>query len=76
MLNCNWKVFVDNYLDGGYHVPHIHGGLNSVLDPAKYTIETGERFCLQSSPISTVKTRRANSRSPQGRPCFLLLDLS
>src|SRR5260370_39778250 len=18
-LNCNWKVFVDNYLDGGYH---------------------------------------------------------
>jgi phenylpropionate dioxygenase-like ring-hydroxylating dioxygenase large terminal subunit len=54
-LNCNWKVFVDNYLDGGYHVPHIHGGLNSVLDPTKYTIETGERFCLQSSPISTVK---------------------
>ncbi|HSK31348.1 MAG TPA: aromatic ring-hydroxylating dioxygenase subunit alpha, partial [Candidatus Limnocylindria bacterium] len=21
-LHCNWKVFVDNYLDGGYHVPH------------------------------------------------------
>ena len=20
-LDCNWKVFVDNYLDGGYHVP-------------------------------------------------------
>src|SRR5438093_13025386 len=50
-LNCNWKVFVDNYLDGGYHVPHIHGGLNSVLDYSSYTIETGERFCLQSSPI-------------------------
>jgi choline monooxygenase len=48
-LNCNWKVFVDNYLDGGYHVPDIHGGLNSVLDPGKYKIETGERFCLQSS---------------------------
>ncbi len=50
-LNCNWKVFVDNYLDGGYHVPHIHGGLNSVLEYSSYTIETGERFCLQSSPI-------------------------
>jgi choline monooxygenase len=50
-LNCNWKVFVDNYLDGGYHVPHIHGGLNSVLDYSNYTIETGKRFCLQSSPI-------------------------
>jgi choline monooxygenase len=50
-LNCNWKVFVDNYLDGGYHVPHIHGGLSSVLDNSKYKIETGERFCLQSSPL-------------------------
>ena len=54
-LNCNWKVFVDNYLDGGYHVPHIHGNLNSVLDYTNYTIETGERFCVQSSPIVTDK---------------------
>jgi choline monooxygenase len=51
-LNCNWKVFVDNYLDGGYHVPYLHKGLNSVLDYAEYTIENGERFCLQSSPIT------------------------
>ena len=50
-VNCNWKVFVDNYLDGGYHVPHIHGGLNGVLDYRNYKIETGERFCVQSSPI-------------------------
>jgi choline monooxygenase len=50
-LNCNWKVFIDNYLDGGYHVPHIHGGLSSVLDNSAYKIETGERFCLQSSPM-------------------------
>jgi choline monooxygenase len=51
-LNCNWKVFIDNYLDGGYHIPHLHRGLSSVLDPTQYTIETGERFCLQSSPVS------------------------
>jgi choline monooxygenase len=50
-LNCNWKVYVDNYLDGGYHVPHLHKGLNSVLDYTHYTIENGERFCLQSSPM-------------------------
>jgi choline monooxygenase len=50
-LNCNWKVFIDNYLDGGYHVPHIHGGLGSVLVPGKYEIETGARYCLQSSPM-------------------------
>jgi choline monooxygenase len=51
-LNCNWKVFVDNYLDGGYHVPYLHKGLDSVLDYNNYTIETGERYCLQSSPIA------------------------
>lgn len=50
-FDCNWKVFVDNYLDGGYHVPHLHKGLDSVLDYSNYLIENGERFCLQSSPI-------------------------
>ena len=65
-LNCNWKVFVDNYLDGGYHIPYLHRGLNSVLDPGQYTIETGERFCLQSSPISTETADGANRRCPQG----------
>jgi choline monooxygenase len=50
-LNCNWKVYVDNYLDGGYHVPHLHKGLNSVLDYSHYTIENGEHYCLQSSPM-------------------------
>ena len=48
---CNWKVFVDNYLDGGYHVPHLHKGLDSVLDYRSYTVANGTRFCLQSSPM-------------------------
>jgi|SRR5579875_160779 len=52
-LNCNWKVYVDNYLDGGYHVPHLHKGLNSVLDYANYTIENEDRYSLQSSPVKT-----------------------
>lgn len=50
-FDCNWKVFVDNYLDGGYHVPYLHKGLDSVLDYSHYTIENGARHCLQSSPI-------------------------
>jgi choline monooxygenase len=50
-LNCNWRVFVDNYLDGGYHVPHLHKGLDGVLDYSNYAIENGERYCLQSSPM-------------------------
>ncbi len=50
-IRCNWKVFVDNYLDGGYHVPHLHKSLNSVLDYKQYTIENEDRYCLQSSPM-------------------------
>ena len=50
-LSRNWKVYVDNYLDGGYHVPHLHKGLNSVLDYSHYTIENGRNYCLQSSPM-------------------------
>ena len=50
-LNCNWKVYVDNYLDGGYHVPHAHKGLSSVVEYTKYTIDNLERSCLQSSPL-------------------------
>lgn len=50
-IRCNWKVFVDNYLDGGYHVPYLHKALNSVLDYAGYTVENGDRYCLQWSPI-------------------------
>ena len=52
-FDCNWKVFVDNYLDGGYHVPYLHKGLDSVLDYSKYMIENGEHHCLQWSPIVT-----------------------
>src|SRR5437763_1374988 len=50
-FDSNWKVFVDNYLDGGYHIPYLHKGLDSVLPYSEYTIENGDRFCLQSSPV-------------------------
>lgn len=50
-VGCNWKVYVDNYLDGGYHVPHAHKGLSSVLNYSDYAIESAARACLQSSPI-------------------------
>jgi choline monooxygenase len=52
MVPCNWKVFVDNYLDGGYHVPHLHTGLDQRLDYSEYQIELGDRYCLQWSPLT------------------------
>jgi choline monooxygenase len=47
-LQCNWKVFVDNYLDGGYHIAHVHGGLAGQLDLDRYRTEVSERFSVQS----------------------------
>jgi choline monooxygenase len=71
-LNCNWKVYVDNYLDGGYHVPHAHKGLSSVIEYTKYTIENFERACLQSSPLSTDENTEAGvGATRQGRAFYL-----
>lgn len=58
---CNWKVYVDNFLDGGYHVPHMHKGLNSVLDYTNYTIENLERCCVQSSPVAVDSCSESNA---------------
>jgi len=70
-INCNWKVFVDNYLDGGYHVPHLHKGLNSVLDYKQYTIENEDRYCLQSSPMVGSAEDAATGETRKGdRACY------
>ncbi|MDP9337612.1 MAG: aromatic ring-hydroxylating dioxygenase subunit alpha [Acidobacteriota bacterium] len=71
-LQCNWKVYVDNYLDGGYHVPHAHKGLSSVIEYTKYAIENFERACLQSSPLSSDSSSEAGVASTrQGRAFYL-----
>lgn len=49
---CNWKVYVDNYLEG-YHVPHIHPGLNAVLDYRSYVTETAQWYSYQFSPLES-----------------------
>jgi len=65
-IACNWKVFVDNYLDGGYHVPHLHKGLSSVLDYKQYTIENEDRYCLQSSPMVSSREDAATGATRKG----------
>jgi choline monooxygenase len=50
-LACNWKVFVDNYLDGGYHVNTVHPELASVLNYADYRTDIHEFSSVQSSPL-------------------------
>ncbi|MGL4420987.1 MAG: SRPBCC family protein, partial [Gemmataceae bacterium] len=51
-LKCNWKVYVDNYLDGGYHVNTVHPALADVIDYATYTTTTHGNTALQASGLS------------------------
>src|SRR5262249_40621234 len=52
-LACNWKVFVDNFLDGGYHVNTIHPGLAGVLDYSQYRTEIDGKTSVQISPLKS-----------------------
>ena len=49
---------------------------SSVLDYSQYTIENGDRYCLQWSPDRRTRTPRATWRGAHGRPGALLLALS
>ncbi|HNV08783.1 MAG: aromatic ring-hydroxylating dioxygenase subunit alpha [Dokdonella sp.] len=49
-IAANWKTYVDNFLEG-YHLPHIHPGLNKLLDYRSYQTETATWHSLQSSPL-------------------------
>lgn len=72
-LACNWKVFVDNYLDGGYHVPFLHKGLNSILDYKAYTIENFGRVCLQKSPIDAAGGEQMTASVRRGQALYYWL---
>ncbi len=52
LIDCNWKVFVDNYLDGGYHIDHMHPSLSAQLDMDSYQTETFRRSSMQCSAAS------------------------
>lgn len=49
-VNANWKVYVDNFLEG-YHIPLVHPALNRELDYRQYVTALRERHVLQSAPI-------------------------
>jgi len=51
-IACNWKVYVDNYLEG-YHLPHVHPALNRILDYRSYVTEVAGLHSLQWSPLES-----------------------
>src|SRR5690242_8098359 len=54
VIDCNWKVYVDNYLEG-YHIPIAHPGLMREIDYAHYRTETFRYYSQQFAPIRARK---------------------
>ena len=50
IVNCNWKVYIDNYLEG-YHLPSAHPGLMRELDYSRYKVETFRYYSSHIAPI-------------------------
>ena len=47
---CNWKVYVDNYLEG-YHIPIVHPSLFREIDYPNYRTETRANYSIQHAPL-------------------------
>jgi choline monooxygenase len=66
-MKCNWKTYVDNYLEG-YHLPSVHPGLNCELDYDAYTVEPYACHVRQFSPIRGAQPGDATPRRyPEAR---------
>jgi choline monooxygenase len=57
VLNCNWKVYIDNYLEG-YHIPVVHPGLHKEIAYDEYRVEPHRYYSLQHAPLRPVTGSR------------------
>jgi choline monooxygenase len=61
VIDCNWKVYVDNYLEG-YHIPIAHPGLMKEIDYAHYRTDTYRYYSQQFAPLRAMKPEDAGER--------------
>jgi len=56
-LACNWKTYVENYLEG-YHIPFLHTALSREVETRAYRVEPGPGYVLHDVPT------RAGTENP------------
>lgn len=61
LINCNWKVYLDNYAEG-YHVPMAHPGLNREMNLDEYYVDTYRFFSIQWVPVKPANQGNPNKR--------------
>jgi choline monooxygenase len=63
-MNCNWKTYIDNYLEG-YHLPSVHPSLNREINYNAYTVEPYPHYVRQWSPIRGAQSGDTTQRRYQ-----------
>jgi choline monooxygenase len=63
-MNCNWKTYIDNYLEG-YHLPSVHPALNREVNYNAYTVEPYPQYVRQWTPI---RGAQAGDTAPRRYP--------
>jgi phenylpropionate dioxygenase-like ring-hydroxylating dioxygenase large terminal subunit len=48
-IRCNWKTYVENYLEG-YHIPLVHPFLNEAVDATRYEVEVDAPVIVHRAP--------------------------
>jgi choline monooxygenase len=71
-VDCNWKVYVDNYLEG-YHIPLVHPSLNRELDYAAYRTETRRHYSIQHAPIKQSSATRLSAADGSDEAAYFWL---
>jgi choline monooxygenase len=61
VIHCNWKIYVDNYLEG-YHIPIAHPGLMREIDYSQYRTDTFRYHSQQFAPIRAMEQEDMGER--------------
>jgi choline monooxygenase len=51
-LGCNWKTYVENYLEG-YHIDMVHPGLAAEVDTASYNVRMDGAVAVHEVPTAS-----------------------
>ncbi|GAA3411553.1 aromatic ring-hydroxylating dioxygenase subunit alpha [Paenibacillus hodogayensis] len=66
VIGCNWKVFIDNFLECD-HCPIAHPGFVSTLDMKKYHIINGDYCNIQGTGLKAGRTDLQTAEVQEGR---------
>jgi len=74
LIECNWKVYLDNYAEG-YHVPMAHPGLNREMNLDDYYVDTYRYYSTQWTPVKAggkgnMAKRRYTNPQPDDQICY------